>query len=93
MACQIEPAELSFQRMSRPPFHVQHDCYDTVVINANTSFFFSGPFTVEVSRTLTIKNPNTTPIAFKVKTTAPKQYADQHADVPERSRYANRPCF
>lgn len=35
---------------------------------------FQRPFTVEVAQTLTIKNPNSTPIAFKVKTTAPKQY-------------------
>jgi hypothetical protein len=35
---------------------------------------FQRPFTVEVSQTLTIKNPNSSPVAFKVKTTAPKQY-------------------
>ncbi|KAI9163009.1 major sperm protein [Paramyrothecium foliicola] len=35
---------------------------------------FRRPFTVEVSQTLTIKNPNSSPVAFKVKTTAPKQY-------------------
>ncbi|KAF7544178.1 hypothetical protein G7046_g9841 [Stylonectria norvegica] len=35
---------------------------------------FRRPFTTEVSQTLTIKNPNTVPVAFKVKTTAPKQY-------------------
>ncbi|KAL1903219.1 phosphatidylinositol-binding protein scs2 [Sporothrix stenoceras] len=35
---------------------------------------FSRPFTVEVSETLKIRNPNSTPVAFKVKTTAPKQY-------------------
>lgn len=35
---------------------------------------FRRPFTVEVSRILKIRNPNTTPVAFKVKTTAPKQY-------------------
>ncbi|KAJ0162984.1 Vesicle-associated membrane protein-associated protein C16G5.05c [Colletotrichum tanaceti] len=35
---------------------------------------FRRPFTVEVSQILRIKNPNQTPIAFKVKTTAPKQY-------------------
>ncbi|KAH6696980.1 MSP domain-containing protein [Plectosphaerella plurivora] len=35
---------------------------------------FQKPFTVEISRTLKIKNPNSTPLAFKVKTTAPKQY-------------------
>jgi hypothetical protein len=45
---------------------------------------FQRPFNVEVSQTLTIKNPNTTPVAFKVKTTAPKQYVitffDRHAN-------------
>lgn len=35
---------------------------------------FQRPFTVEVSRVLKIKNTHTSPIAFKVKTTAPKQY-------------------
>ncbi|POR32411.1 Uncharacterized protein TPAR_07383 [Tolypocladium paradoxum] len=35
---------------------------------------FRRPFTVEVSQTLTIKNPTSSPLAFKVKTTAPKQY-------------------
>jgi hypothetical protein len=35
---------------------------------------FRRPFTMEVSQVLKIKNPNTSPIAFKVKTTAPKQY-------------------
>ncbi|WYZ41337.1 hypothetical protein EsH8_V_000232 [Colletotrichum jinshuiense] len=35
---------------------------------------FRRPFTVEVARILKIKNPNQSPIAFKVKTTAPKQY-------------------
>ncbi|ORY65522.1 putative integral ER membrane protein Scs2 [Pseudomassariella vexata] len=35
---------------------------------------FRRPFTVEVSEVLKIRNPNTHPVAFKVKTTAPKQY-------------------
>ncbi|RDL37836.1 PapD-like protein [Venustampulla echinocandica] len=35
---------------------------------------FHRPFTQEVSQILKIKNPNHTPVAFKVKTTAPKQY-------------------
>ncbi|EPE05677.1 msp domain-containing protein [Ophiostoma piceae UAMH 11346] len=39
-----------------------------------TELGFRRPFTVEVSETLRIRNPNSTPIAFKVKTTAPKQY-------------------
>ncbi|KAH7193734.1 PapD-like protein [Fusarium flagelliforme] len=35
---------------------------------------FKRPFTTEVSQVLTLRNPNSTPVAFKVKTTAPKQY-------------------
>ncbi|KAK4179904.1 PapD-like protein [Triangularia setosa] len=35
---------------------------------------FRRPFTVEVAQILKIKNTNKEPIAFKVKTTAPKQY-------------------
>jgi len=35
---------------------------------------FHRPFTQEVSQVLKIKNPNHAPVAFKVKTTAPKQY-------------------
>jgi hypothetical protein len=35
---------------------------------------FHRPFTNEVSQTLKIRNPQSTPVAFKVKTTAPKQY-------------------
>ncbi|KAK9417938.1 putative PapD-like protein [Seiridium unicorne] len=35
---------------------------------------FHRPFTTEVSEVLKIRNPNSAPVAFKVKTTAPKQY-------------------
>lgn len=35
---------------------------------------FRKPFTEEVGEILRIKNTNTSPVAFKVKTTAPKQY-------------------
>ncbi|KAI8633701.1 VAMP-associated protein [Xylariaceae sp. FL1651] len=35
---------------------------------------FHRPFTVEVLENLKIRNQNTHPVAFKVKTTAPKQY-------------------
>jgi len=35
---------------------------------------FRRPFTAEVAETLRIRNPNPHPVAFKVKTTAPKQY-------------------
>ncbi|CZT09255.1 hypothetical protein WAI453_005694 [Rhynchosporium graminicola] len=39
-----------------------------------TELAFTRPFTSEVSQSLKIRNTNRTPIAFKVKTTAPKQY-------------------
>jgi len=39
-----------------------------------TELSFTRPFTTEVSQALKIRNPGRTPIAFKVKTTAPKQY-------------------
>jgi len=35
---------------------------------------FKRPFTQEVSQVLKLKNPHSDPVAFKVKTTAPKQY-------------------
>ncbi|KAJ4365296.1 phosphatidylinositol-binding protein scs2 [Neocucurbitaria cava] len=35
---------------------------------------FNRPFQQEVSQTLRLKNPHSDPVAFKVKTTAPKQY-------------------
>ncbi|KOS23269.1 Uncharacterized protein ESCO_003459 [Escovopsis weberi] len=35
---------------------------------------FRRPFTAEVTQILKIKNPNPSPVVFKVKTTAPKQY-------------------
>ncbi|KAF4314474.1 Major sperm protein [Botryosphaeria dothidea] len=35
---------------------------------------FKRPFTQEVSQSLRLRNPNSDPVAFKVKTTAPKQY-------------------
>lgn len=35
---------------------------------------FRRPFTVEVAQTLRLKNQGANPVAFKVKTTAPKQY-------------------
>ncbi|OJD31044.1 msp domain-containing protein [Diplodia corticola] len=35
---------------------------------------FKRPFTTEVSQSLRLRNPNSDPVAFKVKTTAPKQY-------------------
>ncbi|OAA67306.1 integral er membrane protein [Niveomyces insectorum RCEF 264] len=39
-----------------------------------TELGFRRPFTAEVGEVLRIRNPNSMPVAFKVKTTAPKQY-------------------
>ena len=39
-----------------------------------------GPFTHEVSQVLRLHNSNSDPVAFKVKTTAPKQYALEISD-------------
>lgn len=36
--------------------------------------FFSGSFTKQITEYLTLSNPTNTPLAFKVKTTAPKLY-------------------
>jgi hypothetical protein len=41
-----------------------------------------GPFTHEVSQVLRLSNPTSAAIAFKVKTTAPKQYVCFHASNP-----------
>lgn len=46
-----------------------------LLISAAPSFLPpKGPLTQLVKRTLTVSNPNNQPVAFKVKTTAPKQY-------------------
>ncbi len=37
-------------------------------------FSNTGPFTQLVKEVLTVSNPSPVPVAFKVKTTAPKQY-------------------
>ena len=37
-------------------------------------FANTGPFTQLVKEVLTVSNPSPEPVAFKVKTTAPKQY-------------------
>ena len=40
----------------------------------NSFHFFSGSFTKQITEYLTLSNPTNTPLAFKVKTTAPKLY-------------------
>ncbi|KAJ8080506.1 phosphatidylinositol-binding protein scs2 [Marasmius tenuissimus] len=46
----------------------------SVYLNPSSSLGFTRPLTVLVKRTLTITNPHNQPVAFKVKTTAPKLY-------------------
>ncbi|KAK7056873.1 phosphatidylinositol-binding protein scs2 [Paramarasmius palmivorus] len=46
----------------------------SVYLNPSASLGFQRPLTVLVKRTLTITNPHDRPVAFKVKTTAPKLY-------------------
>ncbi|KAF9452974.1 PapD-like protein [Macrolepiota fuliginosa MF-IS2] len=46
----------------------------SVVLNPNRNLGFRRPLTQVVKRSLTITNQNSQPVAFKVKTTAPKLY-------------------
>ncbi|KAF9267348.1 VAMP-associated protein [Marasmius fiardii PR-910] len=46
----------------------------SVYLNPSSSLGFNRPLTILVKKTLTITNPNDQPVAFKVKTTAPKLY-------------------
>lgn len=47
----------------------------SIELTPSTQLGFPRPFTSVVKRTLLIHNPNYHPVAFKVKTTAPKQYS------------------
>ncbi|EJC97811.1 VAMP-associated protein [Fomitiporia mediterranea MF3/22] len=46
----------------------------SVFLEPSSSLGFNRPLTQLVKRVLTVKNPNEQPVAFKVKTTAPKLY-------------------
>ncbi|CAG8490537.1 13095_t:CDS:2 [Ambispora gerdemannii] len=46
----------------------------SVELDPSTQLSFTRPFTQLVKELLTVSNPNHEPVAFKVKTTAPKQY-------------------
>ncbi|EST07575.1 MSP domain protein [Kalmanozyma brasiliensis GHG001] len=46
----------------------------SVELSPHVQLGFPRPLTQLVKRTLTVSNPNNQPVAFKVKTTAPKQY-------------------
>lgn len=47
----------------------------SIELSPSTQLGFPRPFTSVVKRSLLIHNPNYHPVAFKVKTTAPKQYS------------------
>lgn len=65
MSVEIEPAELGFQRMFAVFQYrrARNLCLTTLHI---------GPFTKEVSETLYLRNPNSDPVAFKVRPCLPQ---------------------
>lgn len=68
MSVELSPTELGFKRMFyQLPQAKQPACHSPADISP-------GPFTHEVSQILRLSNPTNQAIAFKVKTTAPKQY-------------------
>uniref|UniRef100_U9URR0 MSP domain-containing protein n=1 Tax=Rhizophagus irregularis (strain DAOM 181602 / DAOM 197198 / MUCL 43194) TaxID=747089 RepID=U9URR0_RHIID len=46
----------------------------SVKLEPPSQLAFHRPFTQLVKEVLVVRNPNPEPVAFKVKTTAPKQY-------------------
>ncbi|KAJ9066350.1 phosphatidylinositol-binding protein scs2, variant 2 [Entomophthora muscae] len=46
----------------------------SITLEPPSQLFFERPLTVSASETLTLTNPESEPVAFKVKTTSPKQY-------------------
>jgi len=50
--------------------HYSRHCLDLTI----PFWLHKGPFTQHVKEILSVRNPNNLPVAFKVKTTAPKQY-------------------
>lgn len=62
MSIEVEPLELNFRRTSSSIL-----CLFAVRLYMLTSWRPAGPFTVEVSQTLTIKNTSSLPLAFKVR--------------------------
>ena len=77
MSVELDPAELGFKR------NVTRD-HELADVDANES---AGPFNHEVSQVLRLHNPNSDPVAFKVKTTAPKQYDLSHDHFPPSQTY------
>lgn len=77
MSVELSPTELGFKRMPhRPPQAKQPACHSPADIS------YPGPFTHEVSQILRLSNPTNQAIAFKVKTTAPKQYVETTSRQP-----------
>ncbi|CAG8627877.1 25602_t:CDS:2, partial [Racocetra persica] len=75
MSIELEPqSQLSFHRFEQ----VMRDSEKLV-----------SPFTQLVKEVLVVRNPNHEPVAFKVKTTAPKQYCVRPNSEEGRLNYAN----
>lgn len=92
MTARMEPDQyLTFQRKCFYYYHHHHHPWLLIVF-----FPVSGPLTQLVTEKLLIHNDNDAPLAFKVKTTAPRQYcvrpnaglieAQSHQEVKSKSR-------
>lgn len=67
MSVEIDPLELGFRRTSSAlPCVPDIMCPSEEARSANHIRYLLGPFTVEVSQILKLKNPNKSPVAFKV---------------------------
>lgn len=60
MSVDLEPGDLGFRRMSQ-------FLSSNIAISINTNDRITGPFNREVSEVLHIRNPQSDPIAFKVR--------------------------
>lgn len=78
MSVSFHPSVIAFPRM--------HSETSTLSSKA-ASHCFSGPLTRNVKSALTITNNDDQPVAFKVKTTAPKVCLPQHAFVHDSGSY------
>ncbi|PFH54099.1 hypothetical protein AMATHDRAFT_83601 [Amanita thiersii Skay4041] len=70
----VQGSLFSRHNLSSDAHHPSSQPKMSVALNPSTSLGFHRPLTQLVKRSLTISNNNALPIAFKVKTTAPKLY-------------------
>lgn len=73
MSVELDPAEqLEFNRTFPSLLERQKAQQHPFGVGANTDLV--GPFTQQVARYLKVRNLHDTPVAYKVKTTAPRRY-------------------